>query len=293
MAIRLRDELLVSRGLWEQRMLSQVTQLWGYSPFAFVLRLWHSQSTLLASLSLMRSHTTAQVALVGMVHGSRRLASNQSQRASDQRFNEIALLSLTDVELREREIVISAHVRNAHPHRPESSDISLERLRQAETSLQGEFLSDAALRIDELILQLTMRNSHWLARFDYEIVFAVLPLFLLYRVGKNFFYDTFIFDRPYLDTTFYIPAAIILVLSAGTLVMSFDRRLRRGLRQRVESLAEELAKLTIGESLFPDIEEQVRVFSREQAKVDTCLKSISSIRNRFLNASELGSRKLS
>jgi hypothetical protein len=293
MAIRLRDELLVSRGLWEQRMLGQVTQLWGYSPFAFVLRLWHSQSTLLASLSLMRAHTTAQVALVGMVHGSRRLASNQSQRASDQRFNEIALLSLTDVELREREIVISAHVRNAHPHRPESSDISLERLRQAETSLQGEFLSDAALRIDELILQLTMRNSHWLERFDYEIVFAVLPLFLLYRVGKNFFYDTFIFDRPYLDTTFYIPAAIILVLSAGTLVMSFDRRLRRGLRQRVESLAEELAKLTIGESLFPDIEERFRVFSREQAKVDTCLKSISSIRNRFSNASELGSRKLS
>ncbi|MBM4076775.1 MAG: GTPase domain-containing protein, partial [Planctomycetes bacterium] len=74
MATRLKEELLISRGLWERRMLGQVTELWGHSPFSFVLKVWHGQSSLLASFSLMRARSTAQMALVGLIHGSRWLA---------------------------------------------------------------------------------------------------------------------------------------------------------------------------------------------------------------------------
>ena len=74
MASRLQEELLVSRGLWERRLLGQIAQMWGYSPFASILKLWHGQASLLASFSLMRSQTTAQMALVGLVHGTRWLS---------------------------------------------------------------------------------------------------------------------------------------------------------------------------------------------------------------------------
>jgi len=293
MASRLRDELLVSRGLWEQRMLGQVTQLWGYSPFASVLRLWHSQSSLLASFALTRARTTAQMALVGLVHGSRWLASSQQEHEADRRLDGLSSLGLSDAELREAQLVIAGHAHAAKLDRPASSASSLDSLRHAATHVQHEFLSDATRRIDELILQSAKRNSHWLVRATYEVMFAELPLFLLYRIGRNFFYDTFLAQPPlpYLDTNFYIPAALFLVLWAALLVMSFTGRLRRGLERRVNELARELAALKVGDGLFPDLEQQVRDFTNERDRVEAFVQSVDSIRDRYADASPLGGLK--
>ena len=291
MSNKLRDELLVSRGLWEQRMLGQITQLWGYSPFASVLRLWHSQSSLLASFALTRARTTAQMALVGLVHGSRWLASSQQQNEADRRLDGLASLGLSDSELREAQIVITGYAHAAKLDRPVTNASSFESLRNAAASVQNEFLSDATCRIDDLILQAARRNSHWLVRAVYEVMFAELPLFLLYRVGRNFFYDSFVLDRPLLDTNFYIPAALFLVLWAGLLVMSFTGRLRRGLTQHVQELARELASFKVGDGLFPDLEQQVREFARERDRVESFVQTVDSIRDRFADASSLGGLK--
>jgi len=291
MSNRLRDELLVSRGLWEQRMLGQVTQLWGYSPFASVLRLWHRQSSLLASFALTRARTTAQMALVGLVHGSRWLTSTQQEHDADRRLEGLSSLGLSDAELREAQIVISGYAHAAKLDRPTTDSSSFESLRHAAASVQSEFLSDAARLIDDLILQSAKRNSHWLVRAVYEVMFAELPLFLLYRVGRNFFYDSFVLERPLLDTNFYIPAALFLVLWAGLLVMSFTGRLRRGLTQRVWELARELASLKVGGGLFPELERQVREFAHERDRVESFAQTVDSIRDRFADASHLGGLK--
>ena len=293
MSNKLRAELLVSRGLWEQRMLGQVTQLWGYSPFASVLRLWHSQSSLLASFALTRARTTAQMALVGVVHGSRWLASTQQEHEADRRLEGLSSLGLSDAELREAQIVISGYAHAAKLDRPATDSSSFEALRHAATSVQNEFLSDAARRIDDLILQSARRNSHWLVRTVYEVMFAELPLFLLYRVGRNFFYDTFWVKPPlpYLDTNFYIPAALFLVLWAALLVMSFTGRLRRGLRQQVEILARDLASQKFGGGLFPNLEQQVREFSQERDQIEAFVQTVDSIRDKYADANNLGGLK--
>ena len=293
MANRLRDELLVSRGLWEQRLLGQVTQLWGYSPFASVLRLWHSQSSLLASFALTRARTTAQMALVGIVHGSRWLASSQQEHEAERRLEGLTSLGLSDAELREAQLVITGHAHAAKLERPASSASTLDALRHAASSVQNEFLTDAARRIDEIILQTAKRHSHWLVRAAYEVMFAELPLFLLYRIGRNFFYDTFVRTPPlpYLDTNFYIPAAMFLVLWAGLLVMSFTGRLRRGLTQHVNELACELASLKVGDGLFPDLEQHASDFTRERDHVESFAQTVDAIRDRFSDASNLGGLK--
>ncbi len=293
MANRLRDELLVSRGLWEQRLLGQVTQLWGYSPFASVLRLWHGQSSLLASFALTRARTTAQMALVGLVHGSRWLASSQQEHEAERRLEGLTSLGLSDAELREAQLVIAGHAHTAQLDRPTSSASTLDSLRHAASSVQHEFLTDAARRIDEIILQAATRHSHWFVRAVYEVMFAELPLFLLYRIGRNFFYDTFLRTPPlpYLDTNFYIPAALFLVLWAGLLVMSFTGRLRRGLTQHVHELARELASLQVGDGLFPDLEQQVNDFTRERDRVESFAQTVDAIRDRFADANNLGGLK--
>ncbi|MEI8382781.1 MAG: GTPase [Planctomycetota bacterium] len=292
MSTRLQDELLVSRGLWEQRLLGQITLLWGYSPFASVLRIWHSQASLLASFTLMRAKSTAQMALVGLVHGSRWLTSRSQASEADRRLEGMATLGLNDAELREAQLVIAGHAHAAHLARPMVVDQTFDHIRQAAASVQDEFLADAAQRIDELILETARLHSHWFTRFRYELAFAILPLFLLYRTGRNFFYDSFWLGKPHLDTNFYIPAALFLVLWAAMFVMSFTARLRSGLTRRVQNLARELASVKVGAGLFPMIEQQCHEFQRESDDLDRFLSKIDSIRDQYAGASDLGAMKM-
>ena len=291
MAARLQAELLVSRGLWEQRLLGQITQLWGYSPFASVLRLWHSQASLLASYTLMRAKSTAQMALVGLVHGSRWLTSRSQASEADRRLEGIATLGLSDAELREAQLIISGHVHAAKLQRPLLADQSFDQLRQAATTVQDEFLTDAARRIDDLILAIATRNSHWFTRFRYELLFAILPGFLLYRAGRNFFYDTFWLNKPHLDTSFYIPAALFLVLWAALFVMAFTGRLRSGLTRQIEELSRQLAAIKMGAGLFPEIEHQCQEYSHERDRLEGFLIKIEGIRDHYASSSELGAVK--
>ena len=281
MASRLQDELLVSRGLWERRLLGQVTQMWGYSPFASVLKLWHSQASLLASFSLMRSQTTAQMALVGLVHGTRWLTSQQQEHDAEKRLDSLSSLGLTDSELREAQMVITGHVHSAKLDRAPQETGSFDHLRHSAADVQLEFLTDAARRIDDLILDAAKRNSHWFTRFCYEAFFTLLPGFLLYRVGRNFFYDSFWLEKPLLDTNFYIPAALFLACWAGMFVMSYTWRLRRGLTRRIETMARELASAKAGAGLFPELEQRCAEYARHRDRLDQFSASLDSIRQSY------------
>ena len=282
MAKRLQDELLVSRSLWERRLLGQVTELWGYSPFASVLRLWHSQASLLASFSLMRSTTTAQMALVGLVHGSRWLTSQNQETDAERRLESLSSLGLNDSDLREAQLVIGGYVHSAKLDRTVPGPTSLDHLRQAATEVRMEFLADATQRIDALILDAAIRNSHWSTRCWYEATFALLPVFLMYRVGKNFFYDSFWLEKPLLDTNFYIPAALFILLWAGAFVMSYILKLRRGLTQRVEELAKQLAKQNAAAGLFPDLEQHCLDYRKHRERLDQFLSNVETIRQQFV-----------
>lgn len=288
MSGRLQDELSVSRGLWEQRLLGQITQLWGYSPFASVLRIWHSQATLLASLALMRAKSTAQLALLGVFQGTRWLASRSQASEADRRLEGLSTLGLSDAELRESQLIIAGHLHTAKMERPVSIDQSFDRLRQAAAGVQDEFLTDASRLIDDLILETAKRHSHWFTRIRYELTFAILPLFLLYRAGKNFFYDSFWLGKPHLETSFYIPALLFLLLWAGLLVMSFTARLRSGLTDRIDNLARELASVKMGAGLFPEIEHQCLEFFRERDRLESFLNKIDVIRSQYSEAGDLG-----
>ena len=281
MSGRLRDELLVSRGLWERRLLGQVTQMWGYSPFASVLKIWHSQASLLASFSLMRSQTTAQMALVGLVHGTRWLTSQQQEHEAERRLDSLDSTGMTDSELREAQMVIAGYVHSAKLTRPPQETSSLESLRHSAAGLQREFLADAARRIDDLIMATAKRNSHWMTRYRYELLFALLPGFLLYRAGRNFFYDSFWLEKPLLDTNFYLPAALFLACWAGAFVMCYTWRLRRGLTRRIEELARQLAQGHAGVGLFPSLEQNCGEFAYHRDQLEQFSFRLESIRQNY------------
>jgi len=299
MAGQLRGELLKSENLWERRLLSSVTDIWGFSPFSSMLRLYNGIGGAIASFSFFRARSSAQMALVGVLQGRRWLSSWRKQRQAESSLDQAASLGLDDTVLQESQVVIEGHTHSAGLDPRFAADSTLDELRHEAARVQDQFLGDAGRKVDALIERLALRNSGPIVRCLYEAWFMAYVVFILFRVGKNFFYDSFLADflgnasqsTPLLTVDFYVPAALFFLLWSGLLVMLFTRRLRRGLRSEIGQLADQLVRGRIPVGLFPQLESACREFDRDRRQLDGIKSSADALRSHIANSSDLGRQR--
>lgn len=292
MTTRLRDELVASQGLWERRLLSAVTERWGVSPFSSILRVYSGLGNLIASATLWRARSSVQMALIGVVQGTRWLSSKQQEREAESHLQRAASsLGLEDDLLRESQLVLNGFLRDAKLTPLSSSSRSVQELRQEAARVEGQFLGDVGQRIDGMVEEVAKRRSGKLIRAWYETLLLSFVVFVLYRVLKSFFYDSMIpidssipaaaLRDPFLPTHFYVNAGVIFVLWATLLVMLFTRRLRRGLQRQVDKLAAELARQRISQGLFPAWEEACRDIRVQCETLSVLAETAASVRERI------------
>ncbi len=263
LTIQLRDELLVNQNLWERRLLSAVTDIWGFSPFSSVLRLYNGLGSFVASFSFFRARSSAQMALIGALQGARWVKSKVAETEADTSLERLASFGIRDHHLQEARIAVSGHVHAAAIESSEFSDRrDLSRLRRQAAQVEGEFLVDARQSIDDIIETLAQQHCTRFIQYRYEALFAVYLVFLIGRIGYNFFWSSFLGPmlgtrataEPLLSVDFYIPAAIFLVLWSGALVLAFTWQLRQGLSDRIHDLAQSMVEHRMSAGLFPDLE---------------------------------------
>ena len=121
--------------------------------------------------------------------------------------------------------------------------------------------------------------------------------FVVYRVGKNFFYDTFfkqwladapVISEPILSVDFYVSAGVFFLLWSGLLVMAFTARLRRGLRREVDELAQQLAQRRMSRGLFPDLESVCRAITLSRNRLEALADDAVELRRHVATSSQLG-----
>ncbi|MEY3459911.1 MAG: hypothetical protein RL215_3068, partial [Planctomycetota bacterium] len=165
----LAGELLESRSLWERRLLEAVTELWGFSAFSAMLRLYTGFGGAVASLSFFRARTSAQAALVGAFQGARWLRARVQEQTAEAGLERLADLGPDDGELQEARLRIGGYVRSAQVEYP---DVTERRdpgeLRRQAVVLEGRFLSDARRSVDHLIGEVASRHSGRFQRVFYE-----------------------------------------------------------------------------------------------------------------------------
>jgi hypothetical protein len=278
LADNLTRELNRSSALWERRLLASVTQLWGFSPFSSILRLYNAMGGLIASLTLLRARSSAQIALVGAIQGFRWLRARQQEQATEGRLERLPATSADDNILREAQVLISGYSKSSGFDAALVQSGSLQTLRRQALQVEEEFLTDASRRIDQIIEGIVARDSNWLTRVCYEVLFAIYPLFVLYRVGKNFFYDSIFGNAELLSTSFYISAGLFFVLWSWLFVMSFCRRLRRHLSGEIEDLARSLAEQRITGEMFPPLADACRQVRLQRSRLDSIAATVTDLR---------------
>lgn len=288
MSTRLRDELLTSRNLWERRLIGAVTQRWGFSPFASVLRIYNGLGNLIASAGLWRARSSAQMALIGAVQGVRWLSEKKDELQSESRLERAAAISLDDALLRESQVVIAGYVQEARLDSRLAEGGTLEGLRREAVRVEDQFLGDAGRRTDEIITDLSSRHSGMFVHALYELLLLVLIAYIVGFPAYNFFYAHPVLGRPLVPSDFYVHGAVFFVLWSLLLVMVFTHRLRRGLVSRVTELAHQLAQTRLAAGLFPALERVCADLRLEREQLETLVASTASLRREIATSHELG-----
>jgi len=291
LAGQMRGELLASRRSWENRLLGQVAGRWGLSPFSLVLRAYQGLGGLLTSTLLWRARTPAQMALWGAVGGARLWKRRRQQQDADRGADRAVAGCWDQAELRSAAMVLGGYVAEAGLDRRAAQweTVSAE----AERAGAG-FVESVSAELESLVDRLARRHTGWFTRWCYELLLAAMLGLLLYRLGRNFFYDSWLAERPVdvFGLDFYLSAGFWLLLWCLLLIWAFSGRLRRGLRREIDQLAEGWKNTATATGLFRRLEGDCRRIERFRQDLDRLRQQVDRLRRQLTPSDEvLGHRR--
>ena len=277
LARQMQAELLSSRRPWESRLLGQVTSRWGLSPFSLVLRVYQGLGSLVSGALLYRARTPVQMALWGAVQGARAWQRHRKDENLRQRPGRLAAGGWDPAELRASAMVLEGYAAEADLPRSSASPETVE----AEADGAGiDFAARLSQDLDALIARQAERHTGWFTRGRYELLLLAMLGVLLYRLGKNFFYDSWLAPAPVpvwgLES--YVAAGFWLVLWCFLLLWAFTRRLRRGLRQAIGQLAEGWTSMAAASGIFGRLEADCRRAEQFRQDLDRLTSDVGRLR---------------
>ncbi len=106
---------------------------------------------------------------------------------------------------------------------------------------------------------------------------------LLYRLGKNFFYDSWLAEKPLpvFGLEFYTSAGFWLLLWCLLLLWAFCSRLRRGLRGEIRQTAVGWQNASPAAGLFAGVEGQCRRIEHCRQELDAIGQDVGRLRSQL------------
>ena len=289
LAQQMRSELLASRRQWENRLLGRTASRWGLSPFALVLRLFQGLGGLFSGALLYRARTPAQLALWGAVAGARTLQNRSQQRRADRVASRAVADCFDRAELRTAAVILDGYATEAGLKRDATAWETV--AAEADLAATG-FVGNVSGELDSLIARLAARHTGFFTRWRYELALAVMLGWMLFRLGKNFFYDSWLGSGELLGLDFYVQCMFWLVLWCLLLIWALTSRLRRGLRREIDSLAEGWNNSASAAGVFTSLEDACRGVEQFRRELDGIEQHVAQLRRRLaLPEDDLGRRR--
>jgi hypothetical protein len=296
LAMEMRGELLASRRQWESRLLGEVAARWGLSPFSLLLRIYLGLGSLLSGATLLRARTPAQMALWGAVAGVQALKRRRENSLADSAGSRALAWSWDEGALRTACIIIDGYAAEAGLARSQTQS---EQVARHAAEMGAAFISSTAVELERVLASLAGRHTGWFVRWRYELGLALLAGPLLYRAGRNFFYDSWIAPElglqaqpaAVLGVEFFVQAGFWLLVWCALLIWLFTTRLRRGLHAEIDQLAQRWSAPSSASGVFRALEMQCREIRRFRQAGERLSAEVTALRQRLAQpAPQLGSR---
>lgn len=292
LARQTRDELLASRRLWEGRIMARTAARWGFSPWALVLRGYQALGTLATGALLGRARSPAQLALWGAIEAGRAWRRRAEERRARSSVSRAVAGCWEQAELRTSAIVLEGYAVEAGIDREAASPATV--AAEAEQA-GGAFAEGVGADLDKLIERQADRHSRWYVRWFYESLLLAALGVILYRLGKNYFWDSWLDPTPDsgpFGLEFYVSSAIWLVLWCGLLIWAFAQRLRRGLARQIRELAERWTGSAPAAGLFARLDGRCREVDRFAKDLQRLEEQVAGLRRQLaLPDGRLGYRR--
>jgi hypothetical protein len=196
-----------------------------------------------------------------------------------QRPGQLAAGGFDATQLRRASVVLEGYAAEAGLPKSSAAPATLEAEADA-ASLN--FAARLSQELDALIARQAERHTGWFTRWRYEILLLVMLGFLLFRLGKNFFYDSWWLSTPapLWGVESYIASAFWFVLWCFVLLWLFTRRLRGGLKQAVDRLAENWTGASAAAGVFAQLEDDCRRSVEFRRDLELLLGDVERLRGR-------------
>jgi len=290
LANQMRSELLASRRQWEHRLIGKAAARWGFSPFALVLRVFQGLGGLVSGALLFRARTPAQLALWGAVTGARTWQQYRRKRRAEASADRALTGCWDPGQLRAAALIMEGYAAEAGLAREAAG---LETLSTEADEAGRDFAANVAGQLDAIIDRLARRHTGWFTRWRYEALLAGMLGFLLFQLGKDFFYDPWVGSNqaPVYGLDFYLLSGFWLLLWCGLLLWAFSSRLRRGLRREINQLADAWNNPAPAAGMFAQLESECRRVNRFRQEMGALEEHVAALRRRLaLPEEQLGHR---
>lgn len=285
-AAKMREELHGSRRTWENRLLGEIASRWGFSPFSCLLRGYQGLGGIVASAGMLRARTPAQMALWGGLEAGRRWRRRRVAKSADASTARVLAHGWQEGELRTASIIVDGYATEAGLS-GDQADLAIVERQAAEAG--AHFVAAVGSELQNLIGRLAARHTGWLTRWRYELALLLMLGVLLYRLGRNFFFDSWLAvelgwaDRaaPVLGFDFFAAAAFWLVLWSALLIWAFTTRLRRGIASQIDALAEGWNSARLTANIFAGVEEQCRAVHAHRRRMERIEKRVTDLQQKL------------
>jgi hypothetical protein len=293
---RVSDELSANRRLWEERLVEATTARWGFSPFACLLRGYQAVGGLVSGYWFTRARTPAQMALWGVLEGTRRFQRARRRRDEGSAAERGAAVAWSESDLRTAAIIVDGYVAEAGLPRSEARYEAV--AAQADEAVQ-EFVDRASGELQQAVDRMAARHAGPWTRRCYETLLLAPLLLLVYRFLKNFLYDSWLVEefglgtaKPLYGLEFFLGAALTIAALCGLLLWAFTARLKRGLEREIEAFRNRPHGGTAAAALFAPTEAACRRIAADCDELTVIEHRAAELRARLATSeTPLGHRK--
>ncbi len=279
----LAEQIRTNRQMWRRRLLGQTTSVWGGGPFAGFLRLTGAVSGWLGAwgwmVPLLRGKGMMSWAAAGGIAVGKAAIDEMKERRPAG-WLAASELGITPGDVSQAQSIVAGFAYEADL--PSAASTAEERSKGANLASAARRLYenlDAA--INEAAKRRVARKAGPWFHALLELLFCLLPGFLLYRLAENFFYEHLWLKQPLFGLDWLVYAGLWTLVWGFLLRGWLVARLHGGLNRETSGLVENLSASEILGPLFDGVAQPAAQIRQHIDRLGDIRRQLNEQRKQF------------